>query len=109
MDVSSVTNMGGMLTQMPNITVSDLANWNTISATNMNALFGKSSNLTTIYASESFTTSNVTSTGKLFEDCNSLVGGNGTHYNSTYIYKDYAWIDGRNGKDGYFTDIADKP
>ena len=45
----------------------------------------------------------------IFSDCPSLVGGNGTTFDSTKTDKTYAIIDGTNGQPGYFTDIADKP
>ncbi|MCI7559653.1 MAG: hypothetical protein MSS76_06005 [Clostridium sp.] len=38
-----------------------------------------------------------------------LVGGLGTTYNSSYVDKTYARIDGGTSNPGYFTDIANKP
>ena len=38
-----------------------------------------------------------------------LVGGLGTTYNSSYVDKKYARIDGVTRRSGYFTDIANKP
>ena len=38
-----------------------------------------------------------------------LVGGLGTTYNSSYVDKTYARIDGGRSNPGYFTDIANKP
>ena len=38
-----------------------------------------------------------------------LVGGLGTTYNSSYVDKTYARIDGGTSRPGYFTDIANKP
>ena len=38
-----------------------------------------------------------------------LVGGLGTTYNSSYVDKTYARIDGGTRRPGYFTDIVNKP
>ncbi|UKI57687.1 MAG: hypothetical protein L6V81_10345 [Clostridium sp.] len=45
----------------------------------------------------------------MFNNSINLVGGAGTKYNSSYIDKTYARIDGGTSNPGYFTDIADKP
>lgn len=39
----------------------------------------------------------------VFRRCTSLVGGNGTTYNSSHANADYARVDGENGLPGYFT------
>lgn len=65
-------------------------------------MFIDCSGLTTIYVSESFTTSNVTSSNNMFKNCSNLVGGNGTTYNLNYIDKTYACIDVKSAP-GYFT------
>ena len=45
----------------------------------------------------------------MFSGCTKLIGGAGTKYNSSYVDKTYARIDGGTSNPGYFTDIADKP
>ena len=58
------------------------------------------SNLTTIY-SDDWDISHLFSIN-MFYGCTSLVGGNGTHYNSSHTNGEYARID-RVGNPGYFT------
>ena len=44
----------------------------------------------------------------MFTSSSKLIGGAGTKYNSSYVDKTYARIDGGTSNPGYFTDIADK-
>jgi len=39
----------------------------------------------------------------MFRGCTKLVGGAGTKYNSSYVDKTYARIDGGTSNPGYFT------
>ena len=39
----------------------------------------------------------------MFTGCSALVGGSGTTYNSSYVDKTYAHIDGGQSNPGYFT------
>ena len=43
----------------------------------------------------------------MFRNCEKLVGGKGTTYDSNHLHVDYAHIDGGTDNPGYFTDIAD--
>ena len=54
-----------------------------------------------------WTTSAVTSSGSMFSGCTSIVGRNGTTYNSSYTTATYARIDTEE-EPGYFTNILDK-
>ena len=74
----------------------------------MSYMFDSSKNLKTIYASDKFVTTKVTSSTNMFRSCSKLTGGQGTKYDSNYIDKTYARIDGGTSSPGYFTDIADK-
>ena len=65
-------------------------------------------NLTTIYASDSFVTTNISEGVRMFDNCTSLVGGNGTAYSDDHIDYTYALIDTPEAP-GYFTHISDKP
>ena len=85
----------------------DLSGFDTSNITNMFNMFSNSE-VKTIYVSN-FDTSNVTGSVKMFYGCTNLVGGAGTTYNSSYIDKTYAHIDGGTSNPGYFTDVADKP
>ena len=45
----------------------------------------------------------VTSSSNMFYNTTNLVGGAGTTYNSSYVDKTYAKIDGGTSSPGYFT------
>ena len=107
-NTSNVTNMSYMFSGSKATTL-DLSNFNTSNVTNMAQMFNSSTNLKTIYVSNKFNTDKVTSSTYMFNGCTKLVGGAGTKYNSSYVDKTYARIDGGTSNPGYFTDIADKP
>ena len=71
-------------------------------------MFHSAANLKSIYVSDKFNTSNVTTGTNVFYNCTNLVGGAGTTYNNSYVDKTYAHIDGGTSNPGYFTDIAEK-
>ena len=106
-DTSNVTNMGYMFASSKAVTL-DLSSFDTSNVTNMGYMFNNANNLKTIYVSSKFNIDTVTSSTNMFYGCTSLVGGSGTKYNSNYIDKTYARIDGGTSNPGYFTDIADK-
>ena len=108
-NTSKVTSMGYMFSGSQATTL-DVSNFDTSKVTNMNDMFYGSTNLKTIYGSSKFVTTAVTSSaGMLFYGCTKLIGGAGTKYNSSYVDKTYARIDGGTSNPGYFTDVADKP
>ena len=103
LNVSNVTDMSNLIYYTWLVTV-DLTGWDTRNVTDMTKMFCDSNYITTIYASESFVTTNVTkSEGIIHSDYGipKLVGGNGTTFNG---YEDitYARID-KPGKPGFFT------
>ena len=107
-NTSNVTNMNGMFdgsggvlgsSKVKNINISS---FDTSNVTDMSYMFYYMTNLTTIYASNNFTTSAVTNSDRMFTGSSKLVGGNGTKYNSSYIDKTYARIDA-SSTPGYFT------
>ena len=106
-NTSKVTNMSYMFSGSKATTL-DLNNFDTSKVTNMSYMFSSSTNLKTIYVSNKFNTDKVTSSTYMFYGCTKLIGGAGTKYNSSYIDKTYAHIDGGTSSPGYFTDIADK-
>ena len=83
----------------------DLSGWNTSNVKSMSAMFYDCRTLKTIYVSDSWNTDNVTSSSSMFTNCTSLVGDNGTKYNSSYTNKTYARID-KAGAPGY---LSEKP
>ena len=108
-NTSNVTDMEGMFNPCTSLTTLDLSTFNTSKVTNMSYMFNGSTSLNTIYVSDKFVTTAVTSSTSMFGNMPKLVGGNGTKYNSSYVDKTYAHIDGGTSNPGYFTDIADKP
>ena len=107
-DTSNVTDMSNMF-QYSEVTTLDLSSFDTFKVTDMSYMFNSATNLKTIYASDKFNTGSVTTSTKMFTGSTNLVGGSGTKYNSSYVDKTYARIDGGTSNPGYFTDIADKP
>ena len=107
-DTSNVTNMISMFSYSKATTL-DVSNFDTSKVTNMSYMFYDFTNLKTIYVSNKFNTDKVTDSTNMFSGCTNLVGGKGTKYNSSYVDKTYARIDGGTSNPGYFTDIVDKP
>ena len=102
-NTSNVTNMESMFDGSQATTL-DLSNFDTSNVINMSRMFNSSTNLKTIYSSDKFNTNNVRySVTNMFTGCTSLVGGAGTKYNSSYVDKTYARIDGGTSNPGYFT------
>ena len=84
-------------------TTIDLSGFDTSKVTDMERMFYLNSNLKTIYASDNFNTNAVTSSDGMFYNTINLVGGAGTTYNSSFVDKTYARIDGGTSSPGYFT------
>ena len=105
-DTSKVTNMSSMFYNSKATTL-DVSNFDTSKVTNMMNMFQGSSNLKTIYGSSKFVTTAVTNSTDMFKGATSLVGGAGTKYNSSYVDKTYARIDGGTSNPGYFTSIPE--
>ena len=66
-------------------------------------MFKNTTALKTIYVSDSFVTTALTSNPSMFDGATSLVGGAGTTYSSSHVKSDYAHIDGGTSNPGYFT------
>ncbi len=99
--------MYGMFAHDWSLVTLDLSTFDTSNVTDMYRMFIDDPNLVTIYVSDKWVTTAVTTDTEMFKDCSSLVGGNNTHYSSSNVGKAYAHID-VSGNPGYFTDIADK-
>ncbi len=101
-DTSNVTTMNQMFTACFSLNTLNLSSFNTSKVINIGSMFQECSSLKTIYASDAFTTDSVLTHSNAFSSCSSLVGGNGTKYNSSITNKTYARID-KTGSPGYFT------
>ena len=104
-NTSSVNNMTAMFNACYKLITLDLSHFNTSNVTNMDEMFQNCTGLTTIYVSDNFKTSQVTSSDCMFFMSYNLVGGLGTPYTSGHhnIDKEYARIDGGPSNPGYFT------
>ena len=103
-NTEKVTNMQAMFGYCSSLTSLDISNFNTSRVTSMSSMFFENKRLVTIYSSNNFITTSVTSSTDMFTNCNSLVGENGTAFIDVQV-KDhsYAKIDGGTSSPGYFT------
>ena len=105
LNTSEVTDMAWMFTHCNDLTSLDLSNFNTSNVDRMTCMFYGCYNLRTIYVGNGWSTAAVTYSSDMFTGCTSLVGGQGTAYNSSNPKdKTYAHIDGGTSNPGYFTD-----
>ena len=103
-NTSQVIYMNDMFNGCSNLTSLDLSSFNTSKVTSMSYMFYNSSNLRTVYVGNGWSTAAVTNSEFMFSNCTSLVGGQGTAYNSSNPKdKTYAHIDGGPSNPGYFT------
>jgi len=115
LDTSKVINLARMFEFCGALETVDLSTWSTPAITKTRAMFGSCGSLKTIYASNDFYTGGITTdydSENMFQNCYSLVGGNGTAFNANYTDKTYAYIDTAvydgsgnliSGTPGYFT------
>ena len=103
LNTSKVISMYGMFGFCKNLTSLDLSNWNTSTVNSMGYMFCFCRNLQTIYVGSGWSTDAVTNSGSMFTMCTSLVGGQGTTYDTNHIDATYAHIDGGTSNPGYFT------
>lgn len=93
----------GMFSNCTNITTLDLSGFTLQNEVKTNSMFFGCSNLKTIYMKKTWNLTKITSSDQMFEECRSLVGGQGTKYDSNHIDSRYARIDGGANSPGYFT------
>ena len=105
-NTSNVTQMNYMFRGCSLLTSLDLSSFDTNNLKNMSKMFYDCNRLETIYVSNNFNVDNVISTNEMFYGAESLIGGNGTIYSSSYTNNQYAKIDTPDTP-GYFTDIND--
>ena len=101
-NTQNVENMSYMFSCCEGLNSLDLSKFDTQKVTNMNSMFWNSSALTTIYASDQFVTTKVSSGAMMFEGCTSLKGAI-TEYDKNKTDNTYA-----NYVDGYFTKLVGK-
>ena len=103
-DTRNVKSFEGLFYNMPKLTSVDISSFDTTSANDMRWMFAESSNLKTIIASASFVAKG--NTTNMFNQCDSLVGGQGTPYSSDHVDGEYARIDQgpTSSAPGYFSE-----
>ena len=101
-DTQNVEDMSCMFSNCEGLNSLDLSKFDTQKVTNMNSMFWNSSALTTIYVSDKFVTTKVSSGSEMFKDCISLKGAI-DKYEDSKTDKTYA-----NYKTGYFTKLVGK-
>ncbi len=112
-NTSNVTTMYYMFSTCTELKELDLSSCNTSKVTQMNRMFYENRKLEKIIVSENFVTTKLEQAAGMFTDCEALIGGNGTAYDSRINYnyvsnfKSYISVDGKivDGvvTDGYFT------
>ncbi len=95
-NTQNVTNMGYMFSWCKGLKSLDLSNFDTQNVKYMNDMFWESSALTTIYVSDKFVTTKVSSGADMFKACTSLKGA--IDFDASKTDHTYA-----NYKTGYFT------
>ena len=100
-NTAEVTNMSYMFMSCKALTSLDLTSFNTAKVENMTQMFYKSNALTTIYVSDKFVTTKVSSGSEMFKDCKNLKGFIDYINNTDKTNHRYA-----NYVDGYFTKLV---
>ncbi len=104
LDVSEVTWMNYMFCGCSSLTQLDLSAWDTSNLQNMDRMFKDCSSLTTIFIGDKWKAG---SGAQVFEGCTSLVGGEGTTYDSSMTAPYYANTDyGLTNNPGYMTPLS---
>ncbi len=103
-NTSKVTDMEMMFGSCWELASLDLSSFNTSRVTDMTKMFTNCYNLNYIRVGSGWSTAAVTNSTDMFFNCTSLVGGQGTAYNSSHTDAAYAHLDGGTSNPGYFTD-----
>ncbi|MBP1540415.1 MAG: BspA family leucine-rich repeat surface protein [Prevotella sp.] len=102
-NTNSVTDMGYMFTYCQSLKELDLTNFNTENVVTMVRMFTTCTKLEKISAGDGWSMAKVENSLEMFDNCLSLVGGEGTTYNSSHTDGAYAHIDGGTSNPGYLT------
>ena len=107
-NTSNVKYMESMFEKATGLSEIDLWGWNISKVENMDNMFNETSNLKTVYVWDDFKVQNFSSAKNMFSGAISIVGWNGTTYNSQKKNQEYAKIDSITAS-WYLTNILDKP
>ena len=100
-NTSSATNLNGMFLACNKLVLVDISSFDISNVTDMRMMFGGCSKLRTICCFEDWSTTSAQSSN-MFISCSSLLGGNGTAFDSNVTDATYARPDS-DGAPGYFT------
>ena len=98
-NTQNVTYMNCMFFGCSSLTTLNLSSFDTQNVTNMCWMFQGCSSLKTIVVGGEWSTTKVIESAQMFYGCTSLVGGDGTKFNSSYTNKTKAYA----GQGGYLT------
>ncbi len=101
-NTSKVTTFNGMFQGCENLKMVDVSSFDINKVRDMGMMFLACTKLTTICCDKDWSNSTAES-GYMFSGCTSLVGGNGTAFDSNVIDATYARPDGGTASPGYFT------
>ncbi len=101
-DTSSVKYMNSMFQYCSSLQSLDLSGFDTSGVMNMSYMFDDCGKLEKIVVGDAWSTSAVAASIFMFDGCKSLVGGNGTEYDSAHVDAEYARVDD-SGLPGYLT------
>ena len=102
-DTSTVEAFDSMF-QGSAVTSLDLSSWTATAADSASSMFYQATGLTTIYATSAFDLTSLRVQTNMFRGCTSIVGGEGTVFDSNMVNGEYARIDGGVSSPGYFTE-----
>ena len=101
---ANVTDMFCMFCRCTSLTSLDVIGFDVSNVTTMSSMFGDCSSLRTIYCNADWSASMVLKSSEdMFDECTSLIGGNGTAYDANHTDAAYARPDGGASAPGYFT------
>ena len=103
----AATDMNHMFSGCSSLTRLVLNSFDTFSVTDMSYMFANCTNLEAINTGEFWDTESVSNSEGMFENCEKLVGAQGTVYNDGYTDKDYARLDGGSAAPGYLSGAAE--
>ncbi len=101
-NTGKVTKMVAMFQGCENLKMVDVSSFDISRVTDMGQMFLGCNRLTTICCANDWSRTTAAS-DLMFSGCTSLIGGNGTGYNSNFLDNTYARPDGGTSSPGYFT------
>ena len=102
-NTSSVISAVNVFGNCPRLKTLDLSSFNTANMKYMIYMFHDCPSLETIYVGDGWSVESVSVGWSMFDNCTSLVGGQGTTFDANHTDVSYAHIDGGPSNPGYFT------